>query len=287
MEAFLKELLSYIPHHPLKERVEAYSGSNMVVFKPRIIFPGPVFSHNYQFVIPFCEVPNLVVEKRTFKAERNKIFPINPEQAHGTESNKEKEVGGYYSLVIKKDFLRETARSVFGKADIIFHNVPVVPDSDFWRLIHSFVEEAAGRQQGFEFIQEAVSLQIAVSFLRHLKNNMPVSSTPCNYSEKENINRAIEFIRELFNKNYSLEELARVANLSPYHFIRVFKAQTGKTPYQYLLDVKIEKAREMLRLKRHTITEVCFACGFNNLSHFTAVFKRKVGVSPSSYREET
>lgn len=228
MGVFLKELLSYIPHHPLKEKVEAYPGSKMVVFKPHIIFPGPVFSHNYQFVIPLCEVPNLVVEKRTFKAEKNKIFPINPEQAHGTDINEEKEVGGYYSVVIKKDFMREIAHSIFGKTDVFFHNVLVAPDSGIWYLIHSYIRESAGRQQGFEFIQEGISLQITVSFLRQLKNNLPVFLTGRNYFEKENINRTIEFLRELFNKNYSLEELARVANLSPYHFIRVFKAQKAR-----------------------------------------------------------
>jgi len=46
-------------------------------------------------------------------------------------------------------------------------------------------------------------------------------------------------------------------HLSPYHFIRVFKAQTGKTPNQYLLDIKIKKAREMLGQRRHSVTEVC------------------------------
>ncbi|MFZ5642647.1 MAG: helix-turn-helix domain-containing protein [Bacillota bacterium] len=76
-----------------------------------------------------------------------------------------------------------------------------------------------------------------------------------------------------------------MANLSSYYFIRVFKAQMGKTPYEYLLDIKMEKAREMLKQRNHTITEICYECGFNSISHFTTAFKRKVGVTPTYYRK--
>lgn len=102
--------------------------------------------------------------------------------------------------------------------------------------------------------------------------------------EKENINRAVEYLCENFNREYHLTDVVRVANLSPYHFTRVFKAQTGKTPGDYLLDIRVEKAREMLRTTDQTITEICFQCGFRNLSHFATVFKKKMSVSSSEYR---
>jgi ATP/maltotriose-dependent transcriptional regulator MalT/AraC-like DNA-binding protein len=104
--------------------------------------------------------------------------------------------------------------------------------------------------------------------------------------EKENINRAVAYLRENFTKKYHLADVARVANLSPYHFTRVFKAQTGKTSSDYLLDIRVEKAREMLRTTDQTITEICFQCGFCNPSHFATVFKRRVGVGPSEYRKQ-
>lgn len=90
---------------------------------------------------------------------------------------------------------------------------------------------------------------------------------------------------ENYTGNYSLQEVSRVANLSPYHFIRVFRAETGKTPYDFLLDVKIEKSKEMLKSVSKTVTDACFGCGFNNISHFTVAFKKRVGVTPSDYRK--
>jgi AraC-like DNA-binding protein len=92
-------------------------------------------------------------------------------------------------------------------------------------------------------------------------------------------------LREEYSNSFSLEDVARIANLSPYHFIRTFKSMTGKTPYDYLLDVKIENSKNLLKLKNYTITDICFHCGFNNLEHFSSVFKRKVGIIPSQYRK--
>lgn len=90
---------------------------------------------------------------------------------------------------------------------------------------------------------------------------------------------------ENYTKEYSLEEVAQLANLSPYYFIKVFKTQTGKTPYDFLVDIKINKACTLLKTSSNTITEICEYCGFSNSSHFTNVFKRKMGVSPSEYRK--
>jgi len=96
----------------------------------------------------------------------------------------------------------------------------------------------------------------------------------------------IDFMTEHCAENLSLEDMAQLTNYSPFHFIKIFKSETGNTPFQYLLDIKLNRAKDMLtHRKEMTITEICYLCGFNNLSHFTAVFKRKTGVSPSKYRQ--
>ena len=127
---------------------------------------------------------------------------------------------------------------------------------------------------------------LSVNLLRQMRHNLIAPTKERNYYEKDNIKRAIDFLNECYNQNFSLEEIALIANTSPYHFIRVFKKATGKTPHEYLVSIKIKKAMEMLKQPSHTITEVCFACGFNNSCHFSTVFKRMVGVSPSEYRKE-
>ena len=107
----------------------------------------------------------------------------------------------------------------------------------------------------------------------------------CNHLEKNGIDKVATFIAENYDGEFSMEELAGLVHLSPYHFIRVFKSYTGKTPYQFFLDERIKKAKELLRYNKYSITEVCFLCNFKNTIHFASVFKRKVGMLPSAYRK--
>jgi len=102
----------------------------------------------------------------------------------------------------------------------------------------------------------------------------------------KNINESIKYLEENYQKEYCLEDLAQAANLSPYHFIRVFKSQTGKTPYEFLMDLKLQKAKEMLLDSTKTITEICSELGFSSPSHFAAVFSKNVGETPKAYRKK-
>ena len=86
--------------------------------------------------------------------------------------------------------------------------------------------------------------------------------------------------------SHSLLSLARFTGMSPFHFARIFRELTGTPPHRFLMNVRMARASEML-LDGVSVTESCFASGFENLSHFIRLFKRKFGVSPSrfSYRK--
>lgn len=90
------------------------------------------------------------------------------------------------------------------------------------------------------------------------------------------------FIDSRFAEAVDLNNISDEAYFSKFHFIRVFKKIYGKTPHQYLIAVRIEKAMQLLRLNT-PVTETCFAVGFESMSSFSGLFKRIVGVSPSVY----
>jgi len=274
---FMEQLLAHIPPHPLKDKVEAFPGNDMVIFKPNIIFEGPFCSHHYQFVLPLSAAPSLIVEKQSFPIEQNKIFPINPEQVHAARARRE--VQGYIAILIKKETVQKMAKSVFGKPDITFNNAFTAVDIESRRLLKQFMTETTNRQLGFEFIQEGITLQLVINFLRRLKSNLFLEKSERS-SPRDNINKAIEFLNECYNQNFSLEDIARVANLSHYHFIRVFKAETGMTPHEYLMDIRIQRIKEMLANKNLSISQAFSYCGLDYNGYFAAVFKRKEGVTP-------
>ncbi|GAA0891595.1 hypothetical protein GCM10009122_12740 [Fulvivirga kasyanovii] len=83
----------------------------------------------------------------------------------------------------------------------------------------------------------------------------------------------------------TVEEMADIAMINPYHFIRIFKKTYGLTPHQYLIEVRIDKARLLLSERGRSVSSVCHAVGFDSLSSFSRLFKARVGVSPRLYGE--
>jgi AraC-like DNA-binding protein len=91
------------------------------------------------------------------------------------------------------------------------------------------------------------------------------------------------FIDSNYAERIDAGEIADEACYSKYHFIRTFKSIYGRTPHQYLTHVRIERAKELLE-QEASVTEACFAVGFDSLGSFTSLFKRRAGVTPSEYQ---
>lgn len=94
----------------------------------------------------------------------------------------------------------------------------------------------------------------------------------------------LDYIEENLAREIGLRELAAVAQLSPFHFSRVFKRATGITPHQLVAQRRLDRARQMLSDGNLSLSEIALACGFANQSHFSAVFSRALGMPPGRYR---
>ena len=97
--------------------------------------------------------------------------------------------------------------------------------------------------------------------------------------------RALVFAERHFTESITLSDVAREASLSRFHFCRLFHRETGLPFRQYLQELRVRRARALLADAGLTVTEVAYAAGFNDLSHFDKVFRRVTGVPPSGYRK--
>jgi AraC-like DNA-binding protein len=102
-------------------------------------------------------------------------------------------------------------------------------------------------------------------------------------SEPQAVGTARDYIHAHHQRDISVNELAAVCGLSPYHFIRVFRRQTGLTPHAYLIQVRVQQARHLLR-SGAVPSHAALAAGFFDQSHLTRHFKRIVGTTPGRYR---
>src|SRR5262245_28072953 len=99
------------------------------------------------------------------------------------------------------------------------------------------------------------------------------------------LRRARDYMDRHYPENIDLDQLAKVANVSKYHFARSFEATYGETPIRYLTRRRIERAQDLLRSANLTITEVCMLVGFASLGSFSARFTQLVGEHPTAYRK--
>jgi AraC-like DNA-binding protein len=103
----------------------------------------------------------------------------------------------------------------------------------------------------------------------------------------ERLNRARKFIDLCYDLPLDLDEISSHACFSRYHFLRLFRQAFNKTPHQYLVERRIERAKELLSSKDLRVTDVCFEVGFQSLGSFSSLFHKSVGHAPITYREKS
>lgn len=101
---------------------------------------------------------------------------------------------------------------------------------------------------------------------------------------QKRINKVIEYTNNNLSKSSSLEELAAIAYISPFHFYRIFIAITRESIIFFANRLRLEKAARLLKLSKQPILDVAMDCGFSSAATFSRSFKQYFGISPSSYK---
>ncbi len=140
-------------------------------------------------------------------------------------------------------------------------------------------EIAAGET---ERLEEA-ALRLAGAVASVLSGAKPGAATP-SARDQRRITRALRHIESRCEEALSIDDLARQAAMSPYHFLRTFRALVGMTPHQYVLRTRLHRAALLLRRTDQPVAGIAFDCGFGDLSTFNRRFRRVMGASPSDYR---
>jgi len=120
------------------------------------------------------------------------------------------------------------------------------------------------------------------------KLTQPASELPATAPEVfERLDRARKFIDLCYDLPLDLNEISSHACFSRYHFLRLFRQAFNKTPHQYLIERRIERAKELLSANELRVTDVCFEVGFQSLGSFSSLFHKSVGHPPITFREKS
>jgi AraC family transcriptional regulator len=157
-----------------------------------------------------------------------------------------------------------------------------IQDSRIQHLMYALLEDMAeGSPAGSVY---AASLVTAIS--SHLARRYSVRRelSPRPVMPKTRLKRVLAYIDERADENLRLAELAKAAGMSMFHFAKLFKQSTGHSPHRYALRRRMEKAKQLLREEDASVLEISVRTGFVDQRHFTKVFRRFTGLTPTAYR---
>jgi AraC-like DNA-binding protein len=221
-------------------------------------------------------------EKSSSLVSPGQIALINPNQVHSGVPVPGERIS-YQMVYFDMQWMAAAAAEITRQA----HTIPefacmVVGDSRLWRLLQNLcrvVRGPGGRLEKESAIMDAMVHLVAVH------GNVTAQPAPLQNS-RQSIRLAKAFLSENLDRKIALEDVARAAGLSRYHFLRVFKQATGLPPHLFRTLRRIDRARQLLRDGR-ALAQTALAVGFADQSHFTNTFRKYTGATPGQYLAES
>ncbi|MDQ2973966.1 MAG: AraC family transcriptional regulator [Acidobacteriota bacterium] len=254
---------------PLLDNLELFHGINMT-------HDYPLHVHEeYSVLLVLRGAESQTCRGTTHTATPGKLMLSNPDEAHSSSS-----VNCEYRIMrISLNTLRRITGEVLGrKLETPCFPSPVVEDSLSFRLLlqlHRKLERNAScLEQESEFVS-TLGLLIARQ-KKHQSRLQPIGK------EAHYIRMVRDYLKSHYAENISLSRLTSLTNLSPFYLLRVFHTQVGFPPHEYQTQVRIARARKLIR-NGNSISQAALETGFFDQSHLSRNFRRIVGMTPGQY----
>lgn len=215
-------------------------------------------------------------KNNTFTFYANSTRVNNPYELHGGLSQDWFNHYFYPSI----DLMSEIYFEIFDEKKIPIFEKHIIDDFTLYSKLKNVFKSIIYKQHYIVLETHCID---ALAYL--IKNYTSVGKDlDSNFNNNEVISKSIEFINDTLYNSPTLDELSKNIGLSKYHFIRIFKEETGLTPHQYIINKKVENARALIE-KGYSIVDASLESGFNDQSHFNRNFKRIYDFSPTWINE--
>ena len=143
------------------------------------------------------------------------------------------------------------------------------------------------KRQGFQrgaFFLDGIAAALASHLIHYYSADAPLIANSIGGMTPSTLRRCIALMEARLEGDLRLDELVREAGLSTSHFIRSFRESTGKTPYQFLLERRVQRAQSLMRDPRASLAKIAISSGFADQHHLARVFRHITGITPTTYR---
>lgn len=279
----MQRLVGNITESNLKY-VDSYVSDNMGIFIPSVGFCEyaitPKHRHpSYSFVLFFSDKQTIVPIEIEIPPEHYLAAAMSPELLH---EEKETEVfTRYIAIFISEEFYNRQYKIYSDKPPQQYLWTQFSVNEEVMTYIKKYMREYEDKVLGYEKILEGLEVLMTHAIIRSILN---IDIKYASLDKKLGIEKVLEYMHQNFGEKLLINDLAKMANMSESHFIRRFKKETKISPMEYLIKLRIDKAKKLLRSSTKIITEIAIQCGFNSSSHFSTCFSKQMGITPKEYQ---
>lgn len=282
----IKELVGNITKKQLRH-VDCYVSQHLGIFVPSVGFCEyaimPCHTHpSYSFTLFFSKEQSYMPIEIEVALNHYAGVSMSPDFPHEEPINDT--FLRYIAIFISEAFYHEQYHLYKEYMPKSYKLEQFAVSEEIMAYIKQFMKEYENKQIGYEEMLEALAKLITHMLIRAVEGITDKSNKEEQVDEK-NIAEVIAYIHQNFGEKLTIKRLAEIINMSESHFIRMFKKQVHLSPIAYLIKTRIQKCKKLLRDTSQSITEIALQCGFNSTSHFSAVFTKQIGMTPTEYRE--
>lgn len=256
--------------------------------------PGIAFPYHWHEHLEFLFITRgegiITCNSDKYAVGKGDLVVVNSSEIHGGYSHHGSFT--YYCVIVEPSILQGYSTGIcevkylspITRNQILFENI-IRNDKAVLQCFENMIDEYERKDPGYElsiksYIFQALSLLIR----RHVK----VTLTPAMYDKRREalsrLSPVLTYIAENCTGKITVAQLAKLVNLSIFHFSRLFKDLTDRTVIAYVNNIRIHKAVELLTKTEMSITDIALEAGFNNINYFSRLFKRHMKLSPQAFR---
>jgi AraC family transcriptional regulator len=192
----------------------------------------------------------------------------------------------YETLIVdfSAQFLQEMAKAMNLSDKIELREIVTQKDQLIQNLALAFLSEMENQETASQLYADSLVQKLMFHLVKNYTNSASQIKVFSGGLSPSTLRRVKEFINENLEQDLTLTDISRLAGLSSFHFGRVFRQTTGITLQRYIMNHRIEKAKELLAKTQFPLVEIGFRTGFKNQSHFTTFFRKTTSLTPKVWR---
>lgn len=272
------ELYTYTPITP-RLNVHELLGYYYVIKGPNYRFNGE--AHNF-FEITYVDSGCLdsTVDDMTYTLQTGDLLVYGPGQFHTQQIVKDASCS-YLTVVFDMDI--DDPSKILNK---VFHC-----SNDMHNVLRKFVKESSSevpysKTLMLAYLQELIVLLIQSDWSLHKDEGLKLGNNAIQHFQDELLEGILEYMNEMICEPITIEEICHKFSISRSSLQSLFKTHLNDSPKNYLINIKLQKSKELIRENKYTISEIAFNLGFSSIHYFSRLFKQHFGMPPSEYAKK-